>query len=146
MLDSMNKMSRFFYRPATGLLIIRIVIGAVFVHHGWEKLLNESMPLGLMAHIGFAPFWAYVITWVEIAGGLMLIFGVLARAAGVALAFAMLIALRFVALPGRGFAGSELEFLLMFGSLGIAFTGAGRYRFMHLFEHDHLETREVHQG
>lgn len=132
----MQKMSRFFFCPAAGLLIIRVVVGAIFVHHGWMKLANEAMPLGLMAHIGFAPFWAYVITAVELLGGLMLILGVCTRIAAVALAIAMFVALVFVALPSRGFAGSEFELVLLFTSLGLALTGAGKFRLTHLFEHD----------
>ena len=93
MKEHINKMSRFCSKPSLGLLIIRIAVGAVFLAHGWMKIGNVEMVSGMLGHMGvvapgvFGPF----IAWLEVIGGLMLIFGVLTRVAGVALGIEMLV-------------------------------------------------------
>ena len=135
-MHAMNRMSRFCYRPGLGLLLIRIVTGLIFIHHGWMKLGNVAGTQGFMGMIGLPGFMAYAIITVELLGGLMLITGVLTRVAGVATGIAMIVAISLVTFPGKGLAGSELEILLMTVSFGIALIGAGNYRLAHIFEHD----------
>ncbi|HQU07552.1 MAG TPA: DoxX family protein [Candidatus Paceibacterota bacterium] len=132
----MNKMSRYCYRPGVGLLLVRFIIGAVLVQHGWEKAADMAKVFGLMAHLGWPAFIAYVIVAIELVGGLMLIFGVLPRPVAVVVAVEMIVALVAVAIPMRGWGGSDLELMLLFSSLGIAFAGAGSWSLMRVFEHD----------
>ena len=138
MMHAMNQMSRFCYRPGLGLLLIRVVTGLIFIHHGWMKLGNIGGTTGFMGMIGLPGFMAHAIITVELVGGLMLIAGVLTRVAGVATGIAMVVAVLLVTLPGKGLAGSELEILLMTVSFGIALIGAGNYRLLHIFEHDRV--------
>jgi uncharacterized membrane protein YphA (DoxX/SURF4 family) len=135
-------MSRFCYRPSLGLLLIRVVIGIIFIHHGWMKFGNEAMTMGMMTSIGFPGFMAYAITTVEMLGGALIILGIITRAAAVATGIAMLVAISLVTAPHRGLGGSELEIMLAAVSFGLALIGAGKYRILHLFEHD----REVHSS
>ncbi len=135
-MELLQKWSRVCYQPSVGLLLIRVVTGLIFISHGWMKYNNEGMIMGFMQSIGLPGFMAYAITTVELAGGVMLILGVLTRVAGVALAIAMLVAIVKVTYPHGGFDGSQLESLLLATSLGLAFIGAGKYRLTHLFEHD----------
>lgn len=137
MLTQMERLSRFCYKPAIGMLLVRITTGLIFIHHGWSKTGNVPGVEKMMAGIGLPSYMAYAIMFVEIVGGAMLVLGVLARAAGVATAIAMMVAVGLVTGPHKGILGSELEMLLMMCSLGVAFFGAGEYRLMHLFEHDH---------
>lgn len=128
MKNTINKMSRFCYKPSLGLLLIRVAIGAVFLSHGWMKIGNVDMVTGMLSHMGvIAPgFFGPFISWLEVIGGLMLIFGILTRIAGAALGIEMVFAI-FLTGIGRGFGAHELEMLLAAGSLGIALVGSGRY-------------------
>ena len=136
MIEKMNTISRYCFRPDFGLLIIRIALGAIFIHHGWAKLGNVTGTEGFMSAIGLPGFMAYAIIIVEVLGGFMLIFGVLTRVAAVATGIAMVVAVMLVTLPHKGFLGSEFEILLAVVSFGLAFIGAGKYRLAHIFEHD----------
>lgn len=123
-----NKMSKFCYRPSLGLLLIRVAVGAVFLAHGWMKIQNVGMVSGMMVHLGVvAPtFFGPFISWLEVIGGLMLIFGILTRVAGAALGIEMVFAV-FLTGIGAGFGPHEMEILLMAGAFGIALTGSGNY-------------------
>lgn len=128
MKDSINKMSRFCYKPSLGLLLIRIAIGAVFLAHGWMKIQDVSQVAGMFSQMGvIAPnFFGPFISWLEVIGGLMLIFGIFTRIAAAALGIEMIFAV-FITGIGRGFGPHEMEILLAAGSLGIALVGSGRF-------------------
>lgn len=115
---------------------MRIALGLIFIHHGWMKYQGGVAGVEkFMGMIGLPAFMAYAIIAVELLGGVMLILGILTRVAAVATGIAMLVAVCLVTYPHGGFAKSELELLLMTVSFGIALTGAGKYRLMHIFEH-----------
>jgi putative oxidoreductase len=78
--------------------------------------------MGVIAPGFFGPF----ISWLEVVGGLMLIFGILTRVAAAALGIEMIFAI-FLTGIGKGFGPHELEILLMAGSLGIALLGSGKF-------------------
>ena len=71
----------------------------------------------------------------------MLIFGVVTRAAAVATGLVALFAALLAVMPKGGFFGAEFELLLAAVSFGLALNGSGKYRMMHLFEHDSKETK-----
>lgn len=125
-----------------GLLIIRIVIGIMFVLHGegkmfggpekWEKLGGAMENLG----IDFLPaFWGFMAAFAEFGGGILLVLGLLFRPACFIMFFTM-----FVAASVHWFdaveAGKALKGQLMEGShaievgavfLGLLFTGPGKF-------------------
>lgn len=135
-MQHLNRLSKFFYRPSLGLLIIRATLGFIFLHHGIMKLQNLGGTMGFMGSIGLPGYMAYAITFVEVVGGAMLVLGVAVRAAAVATGIAMIVALVLVTLPNKGLSGGEFEILLMTVSFGVALVGAGRLRLTHVFEHD----------
>ncbi len=70
------------YLKSFGLLILRICIGAMLIHHGYEKLENIPnfanafvKPLGLP----FPEFFSYVAAYSEIVGSWLLIAGLFTR-------------------------------------------------------------------
>ena len=77
-------MSRYCYKPALGLLLIRVATGIIFAHHGLMKLQNVGGITGFFGSLGLPAFMVYIVALVELIGGLMLIFGVVTRAAAVA--------------------------------------------------------------
>lgn len=136
-MDSLHKLSKYCYRPALGLLLIRVATGVMFVHHGSMKFQSIPGITHFFSMLGLPPFMVYVVATVELVGGLMLIFGVATRAAAVAVGLVALFAAILAVIPKGGFFSAELELLLAAVSFGLALMGSGSYRMMHLFEHDH---------
>ncbi|WP_194762376.1 DoxX family protein [Microbacterium sp. UFMG61] len=117
-----------------GLLVLRIVVGAVFAAHGAQKIFEYTIPgtIGSFAGMGVpmpeiaAPFVAFV----ELIGGILLVLGLFTRLAGILLAIDMIVALVLVHLSAGlwvGEGGYEFVAVLGAGALALALTGAGRF-------------------
>lgn len=119
-------MSSFFYNRNFGLLLIRVVAGAIFVAHGLAKVNDFSGTILLFDDLGLSPLFAFLATWLEILGGTSLILGIAPRIFAGLLGLQMLVA---AGLLGRtlGASGVELELLLAAVSLGLMMLGSGRY-------------------
>jgi len=113
-----------------GLLIIRIGIGAIFIMHGWPKLMGGA---GLWADIGskigvfgitFAPaLWGFMAMFAELAGGLFLILGFLVRPFAVLMCFTMAVAAASHSGDGFGAWSHAASMAVVF--LGLVIMGAG---------------------
>lgn len=134
-MQTLNKISRFFFNPSFGLLIIRVATGYVFLTHGYAKVTNLAMPVGMMAHFGLPGWVGVFIAWLEVIGGTALIFGVLTRVFGVALGIEMVVAV-FLTGFARGLGAHDLEIILALNSFALALAGSGKYRLLHVFEHE----------
>ena len=120
-----------------GLLLLRLVVGALLVGHGAQKLFGWFGGPGLAAATGLfgghlrlrpALFWAVVGSLTEIGGGLLLAAGLLWPLGPVAIVAAMLMALtvhwpRFWAQDG----GIEFPLVLLVVALAFGLTGPGLY-------------------
>jgi putative oxidoreductase len=76
------------------LLLLRVALGIIFAFHGYPKLFmhtREAMQ-GFM-HMGFPGYFVYIAGVFEFFGGLLLIFGLFTRIAGLLLAGEMAVAL-----------------------------------------------------
>ncbi|KJQ55394.1 DoxX family protein [Microbacterium sp. SA39] len=116
-----------------GLLVLRVVVGAVFAAHGAQKIFEFTIPgtIGTFAGMGIPlpEIAAPVVAFVELVGGILLIFGFFTRPIGILLAVDMAVALVAVHLPAGlwvGDGGYEFVAVLGAGALALAFTGAGR--------------------
>ena len=115
-----------------GLLVVRVGVGATFLVHGVDKLIDLAAAeryfaaLDIPAPAVMAPFVAVT----ETVGGTLLLAGLTARLAGLALAGDMFVAFLTEHI-GNGFFVNEGggEFVLVLGgaSLALALTGAGRF-------------------
>lgn len=111
-----------------GLFVLRLVVGLVFVAHGWDKFMNIDQTVRFFGSLDLPVFVAYLVAAVEFLGGLALILGAWTTTAGFALAIIMVGAILLVKM-GRGFLGGyEFELTLLAASLAIALLGAGKYR------------------
>lgn len=116
-----------------GLLVLRIVVGAIFAAHGAQKIFEFTIPgtIGSFADMGvpLPEIAAPVVAFVELIGGILLILGLFVRPVGILLAADMLVALVAVHLPAGlwvGEGGYEFVAVLGAAALALAFTGAGR--------------------
>src|SRR3989338_7938658 len=88
----------------TGMFLIRLGIGLVFVIHGWGKFGDMAGTIGFFSGLGLPAAIAYLIAAVELLGGLAMILGVYTKWAGWLLAIVMAAAILLV--KGKmGFSG-----------------------------------------
>ena len=116
-----------------GLLLLRLTTGTVLAAHGARKLFVFGFDgvSGAFAGMG-VPAAAIVgpaVAMLEFFGGLALVFGLLTRVAGLALAANMLGALFLVHAPNGFFLPNGYEFVLALfgGAAALAVTGAGGF-------------------
>lgn len=114
-------------------LFLRVVVGVIFLVHGWQKL-QGGVPgtAGFLATLGFpAPeFFAVLLIAAEVIGGALLIIGLYTHWAAKILAIVALVALVTVHL-GKGFSvatgGYEFILLILAASLSVMALGGGRW-------------------
>lgn len=109
-------------------LILRLVVGAIFINHGHAKLFGGlGMTSGYFEHIGIpmAGFFAVFIGCLEFFGGILLVLGLGTRLFGLMFAADMLVAI------GAAFSWrldkSGLELMLGATSLSLFLSDAGAY-------------------
>ncbi|QXU41433.1 MULTISPECIES: DoxX family protein [Pedobacter] len=127
-LDNLGK-----YRN-TGLLLIRIGLGVMFIIHGFPKLaggpdgwtgLGGSMKV---IGINFLPvFWGFMAAVSETFGGFLLIVGLFFRPALILLIFTMIIAALVHFGKGDGLQGASHAIELGIVFFGLIFIGPGKY-------------------
>ncbi len=123
---------------AFGLLIIRLVIGLLFIGHGAQKLFGWFGGYGLKGtggwfdSIGMKPgvTMALFAGLAELVGGILFALGFLTPLAGIIIAGTMLIAIFKVHGPNGLWAtanGYEYNLTILVVAIGIALTGPGKY-------------------
>ena len=122
------------------MLPIRLAIGLIFFAHGAQKLFGAFGGPGLAGtgagfeQLGFSPggLWAFLVGFTELTGGILLMLGLLARAAAVALSIVMVVAVAtvhwqngFFMDPAGPNHGIEYNLALVGGLLAMVVYGAG---------------------
>ncbi|TAK36268.1 MAG: DoxX family protein [Chloroflexota bacterium] len=120
------------------LLIVRVVVGLLFVGHGAQKLFGWFGGYGLNGTAGFmgslglrpAKFWTLLAGLSELGGGALLALGLLNPLGPVAIIAAMLVATAKVH-GGKGLwvteGGMEYNLVLIAASLAVGLAGAGSF-------------------
>jgi len=111
-------------------LILRVVLGLLFVAHGWPKLKSLKTNASHFEAMGFKPgnFWGTIVAVVETVGGLALILGLYTQVAAVLIAINMSVAAVWKGKRGQGFVGGyEFDLILLTVALVFATVGAGVY-------------------
>ncbi len=134
-LRSMFYMFDFLFNPPLAHVILRVVLGILFIIHGYPKLFkNFSGFAGWLGSMGFWPakFWALVAGVVEFFGGMLLALGIGVQIIGILIAIQMLVVMvkvkwGKVGLTATG--GWELELMYLVVALALAMMGTGIYTF-----------------
>jgi len=115
----------------SGIALLRLVVGGIFVAHGAQKLFVYGIPglAGLMGQLGipFPTLSAVAVTAAEFLGGLALLAGFFTRAAALPIAFSMAVAAVTVHLKAGFFLPSGVEYVLALfaAAVALSLTGAG---------------------
>lgn len=118
-----------------GLLIIRLGMGAMFIVHGWGKLVggpDKWEKIGeKVSYFGLEfgyTFFGFMASFAEVFGGLFLILGILWIPANFLLIMTMVVAAQFHIVNGDPFSkiSHPIEAAIVF--LALIFTGPGKYR------------------
>jgi putative oxidoreductase len=119
---------------AWGLTILRIVVGIVFLVHGYQKLFHMGFHgvAGFFGHAGIPlpMLSAVIVTLVEFVGGIMLVAGIGVRIAAALNAVDMAVAVFFVHLKhgfGAQNGGFEYPLTLLAATLCLALSGGGMF-------------------
>jgi putative oxidoreductase len=119
---------------SVALTILRVVLGFIFVVHGWQKY-NDIGIAGMQTGFGqmgvpAAEITGVLVVLLELVGGFLLILGFLSRLIAVLLAVEMLGAWALVP-ASKGFfvneGGYELVLILAAAALTIGLAGPGRF-------------------
>jgi putative oxidoreductase len=120
-----------------GLLLLRLVVGAIFVGHGTQKLLGwfggggPEGTAGMIGNLGYrsARTMALLAGAAEALGGLLLVLGLLTPLGCVAIIAVMTNAILAVHAP-KGFwnsgGGFEFPLVLLVAAAALGFTGPGK--------------------
>lgn len=117
-----------------GLTVLRVVVGIVFLAHGYQKLflMHFHGVAGMFAHIGvpLPAISSVVVTLVEFCGGIALILGLFTRIFATLLAIDMLSAILLVHARHGFFSstgGVEFPLTLLAASVCLAVAGGGAF-------------------
>ena len=111
-----------------GLLLLKIVLGLIFLVHGWPKIKNLKETHANFEMMGFKPgvFWGTIVAMVEFFGGLLLIAGLFTQLAAILIAVQMLVATAWKMKRKQGLAGCyEFDLLLVASAIVLATSGSG---------------------
>jgi len=112
-----------------GVAAVRVVMGLIFVHAGWNKLVagfgvvaSNFAKMGMPMRGLTGPF----IALLELIGGALRVVGLAGRWVGLLFALEFIVAAFVVKLPTVRFAGARLDLMLLAGGVLLFFAGSGR--------------------
>lgn len=119
--------------PRSGLLLLRLSVGVLMIHHGQEKLADPHQFANTYVaslHLPFPLFFAYAAGFSELIGSWLVIFGLFTPFGSVALSGTMMVAAyQHISTAGLNIDVLELVLLYLGGSLALLCNGPGRFSF-----------------
>jgi putative oxidoreductase len=94
--------------------ILRVVSGALFVTHGYGKILNPFGASGMVESLGFYPgaFWSPLLAATEFFGGILIAIGLFTRPAAFAATIVLAVTVYYHGIvQAEGLGGSEKSIL-----------------------------------
>ncbi len=109
------------------LLVMRVVLGVIFIAHGWQKVFGMQGVEKMVSGLGF-PWWmAFLLTAAELGGGILVLAGLLTRLGALAICADMGVAIAKVHWSHglKGPQGFELPLACGAVAFALIFFGAG---------------------
>lgn len=117
-----------------GLLVLRIGLGAMFILHGYPKMMGgpeQWAELGqAVSNVGIHggyPVWGFLAAFAEFGGGILLILGLFTRVAALLLLGTMIVAAATHLARGDGVTGASHAIEAASVFFGLLFLGPGRH-------------------
>ncbi len=127
------RLSSDFAHQRPGVLLLRFTVAGLMLFHGIAKLRYGLAPIeGLVTGAGLPAWIAYGVLVGEVIAPLMILAGVLVRAAALVIAINMIVAVALAhasdlfTLSKSGGYGLELQAFYFFGALAIAMLAGGK--------------------
>lgn len=111
-----------------GLLVLRVVLGLIFVYHSVPKL---KMPAAIAKMMGSQPSFVFILGLVELLSGLSAIIGFFTQIAAILLGIVMLGALYFkifvwrIPFSAEKTTGWEFDLILLAAAIALLLLGSG---------------------
>ncbi len=130
------KQKIFQINPISGYLLIRLILGYVFLVAGLQKFIfPDDMGPGRFIEMGFPvpEFTAYFVGFFETLGGFLILIGLASRLAAIPLAFTMVVAIITTKFPqfSDGFwtfaHAARLDISMLLTSIFVIYNGSGKY-------------------
>jgi putative oxidoreductase len=125
----MNKLETWFKKnSAWGPLLLRLMVGIIFIVHGYAKLTSIGLTAVFFGYAGIPlpNAMAWLVGIVELLGGIALVLGAFTKHAAVLLSIVMIVAIITYHYP-KGFGSMEYPLALLFANLALLFTGPGKW-------------------
>ncbi|MCU7494265.1 MAG: DoxX family protein [Ignavibacteria bacterium] len=125
------------------ILLLRIILGIVFIAHGGQKVLGWFGGRGLAATVDMfvnnmhiPAVLAYMDAFTEFLGGILVLIGLLTRISSAGIAVVMIVAIARVHAPNGFFnpAGYEFPLTLLVIAVVLFLYGSGRYGIDYFWE------------
>jgi putative oxidoreductase len=113
-----------------GPFVLRLVLGCIFIAHGWPKLVGGTAgTAAFFAKVGvpFPLVMTIVVGGIELIGGALMILGLLTRVATVGLALVLVGAIVMVKVKMGLVGGYELDLALLAGLIALCDVGPGAF-------------------
>jgi len=118
---------------SVGLLLLRLSVGVLMIHHGQEKLADPQQFANTYVaslHLPFPLFFAYAAGFSELIGSWLVILGLFTPLGALALVGTMTVAAyQHISTAGLNIYVLELVLLYLGGSLALLLNGPGRFSF-----------------
>lgn len=112
-------------------LALRLIVGILFILHGWPKMKNPRQTASWVASTGWAwaAGFAYAFTFLEFLGGIALVLGFLTRIVGLLFVLQMIATTIFSRkkLGKKLMGGWETDLLYLAAALALIFIGGGAW-------------------
>lgn len=108
----------------TGLLVLRIGVGLVFIFAGFMKVKDLGFTVQMFSNMGIGAFWAYLVSFVELLGGIGILVGIFTRLSAKLLAITMIVATYIVR---NDMTMVMTPLILVFANITLLLAGAGKY-------------------